>query len=149
VAVTAATNRLVGYTYDANGNVANIPGVGNIGYDAANRVSGAAGEMYLYGPENLRMYRRKSDGTEELHVYGERQDLFRSSTHGAMDAPALARVIEVCMEGYKRDALDSVIRANFEQHGQQVRQNSGDNRKSDSPWRSSIDICGITGNWLQ
>src|SRR6185503_3150694 len=33
-------------------------------------VSGAAGEMYLYGPENLRMYRRKSDGTEELHVYG-------------------------------------------------------------------------------
>jgi hypothetical protein len=31
----------------------------------------------------------------------ERQDLFRSSTHGAMDAAALVGVMVICMEGYR------------------------------------------------
>jgi RHS repeat-associated protein len=70
VTVDSATNRFTGggYTYDANGNTKTTGGM-TLAYDAANRVSAVGNEGYLYGGDNLRMYKSKN-GSEELHVYG-------------------------------------------------------------------------------
>ena len=74
VAVNAANNRLVGYSYDANGNMAGMSGT-SFTYDVANRIatvlpSGGGNEQYSYGPDNLRVWKLAADGTEELHFYG-------------------------------------------------------------------------------
>jgi RHS repeat-associated protein len=70
VTVDPVTNRFTGsgYTYDANGNTKTTGGM-TLAYDAANRVSAVGNEGYLYGGDNLRMYKSKN-GSEELHVYG-------------------------------------------------------------------------------
>ncbi len=77
IGVNAATNRLSGASYDANGNMTSGAG-GTVGYDEANRmvsfapVSGGT-EYYAYAPDNKRIYRLKADGvTEELSLYGAR-----------------------------------------------------------------------------
>ncbi|HVP45637.1 MAG TPA: RHS repeat-associated core domain-containing protein [Bryobacteraceae bacterium] len=74
VAVNAANNRLVGYTYDADGNMTIMSGT-TFTYDVANRVatvlpSGGGTEQYSYGPDNLRVWKLPASGNEELHFYG-------------------------------------------------------------------------------
>jgi RHS repeat-associated protein len=58
-----ATNRLNAWNYDANGNATNIPGVGNLAYDAANRVTAAGYESYGYDAAGLRLWRTASGTT--------------------------------------------------------------------------------------
>jgi YD repeat-containing protein len=71
-----ATNRMGGYSYDANGNMTSVPGVsyGAVSYDVENRLvsvpTGSNPEQYAYTPGNKRIWRRMSDGTEELYFYG-------------------------------------------------------------------------------
>jgi RHS repeat-associated protein len=66
VGVDAATNRIVGYNYDANGNQLTTNTQG-LGYDVENRVSGTSntgtntGSSYGYDPDNRRIY--TSDST--------------------------------------------------------------------------------------
>jgi hypothetical protein len=70
VAVNASNNQLVGYGYDANGNMTG----GNLSYtyDVANRVVSAKNgnnpsEQYSYGPDNLRVWKLQPDGSESLY----------------------------------------------------------------------------------
>jgi RHS repeat-associated protein len=39
-------------------------------YDVENRLVASAGDNYAYGAGNLRVWKSKPDGTEELHIYG-------------------------------------------------------------------------------
>jgi RHS repeat-associated protein len=66
IGVDPATNRVLGVTYDANGNM--VPA--GYGYDLSNRLSNAAGEAYSYSSRNERILLDKMDGTREIHFYG-------------------------------------------------------------------------------
>jgi len=55
--VDPATNRVNSWTYDANGNATNIPGVGSVGFDWANRVTTVGSETYGYDPGNKRLWK--------------------------------------------------------------------------------------------
>ena len=75
VTVNATNNRINGYVYDANGNLTSPPGLSSVSYDVENRMMGAAlisggGESYAYGPDNTRVYKKKTDGSEWLYCYG-------------------------------------------------------------------------------
>jgi RHS repeat-associated protein len=52
-----ATNRITtaGFSYDANGNLTVVPGVGTITYDVENRVTSAGGDTYAYDLSNRRI----------------------------------------------------------------------------------------------
>jgi uncharacterized protein RhaS with RHS repeats len=71
-----ATNRITnfGYSYDANGNLIQIPNVSAISYDVENRVVTATGppgqDTYGYSPDNMRIWKRMPSGTEEFDFYG-------------------------------------------------------------------------------
>ena len=77
-----ATNRLTGGYYDANGNLSLVPVYGAYTgyiYDVENRLVSVpaynAGtpyqtELYSYAPDNKRIWKRMSDGTEELYFDG-------------------------------------------------------------------------------
>jgi len=63
-----ATNRMVGFNYDANGNLHN----GTWSYDVENRlvsVDAAGGEQYMYDASNKRIYKQNSSG-ETYYFYG-------------------------------------------------------------------------------
>jgi len=71
VAVNASNNQLVGYGYDANGNMTS----GGNSYDVANRLvtmknGNNPAEQYSYGPGNQRVWKIQPDGTESLYFYG-------------------------------------------------------------------------------
>ena len=71
VAVTASNNHVVGYLYDANGNMND----GTYTYDVANRLvtmknGNNPAEQYSYGPENQRVWKLQPDGSESLYFYG-------------------------------------------------------------------------------
>jgi RHS repeat-associated protein len=73
-AVSAATNRIVGQSYDANGNQISSS-AGTLGYDAENRLQFAAGVQYAYDSRNKRIWRGTLDGNgnltaQELYFYG-------------------------------------------------------------------------------
>ena len=73
VTVDAATNRLVGSTYDANGNLTVGSGM-TLTYDISNRIATAAGpsaEWYGYAPGNKRVWKKRQTGgsTYEENVY--------------------------------------------------------------------------------
>ncbi|MCZ2149713.1 MAG: hypothetical protein LC126_18290, partial [Bryobacterales bacterium] len=85
IAVDGATNRVVGWGYDANGNVTYMPGsFTSMGYDVENRLVAASlwsggGEQYGYGPDNKRVWRVKATGGTEVYFYGvngERQGTY-------------------------------------------------------------------------
>ena len=68
MSVTAdpASNRLVvsGMTYDANGNVTNMPGVGALAYDSRNRIVGTGGVPTRgYDPGNRKIWWKSSSGS--------------------------------------------------------------------------------------
>jgi len=76
VTVDAATNRLVGSTYDANGNLTVGSGL-NLTYDISNRIATAAGpssEWYSYAPGNKRVWKKRQTGVstyeENVYFYG-------------------------------------------------------------------------------
>jgi len=74
IAVNGATNQLSSAYYDANGNMTSGAGA-TIIYDEANRMKSAqeAGggiEYYGYAPDNKRIYRKLTNGTEEWTFYG-------------------------------------------------------------------------------
>jgi hypothetical protein len=62
----ASTNRIVGGSYDANGNMLNVQGA-TLAYDVENRVVSAtvsgATEYYQYTPGNQRIWKLKANGT--------------------------------------------------------------------------------------
>src|SRR5262249_54504883 len=68
------TNRMVGFNYDANGNLHQS----NWNYDVENRlvsVDAAGGELYTYDPSNRRVYKQNnssplSGGGETYYFYG-------------------------------------------------------------------------------
>jgi RHS repeat-associated protein len=66
------TNRITtaGFGYDANGNLTAMPGVTGLTYDVENRLLTANGETYSYGPDNKRVWLRKSSGEEYVYFYG-------------------------------------------------------------------------------
>jgi RHS repeat-associated protein len=66
--VNTANNQLVGYGYDANGNLTSLPGVGTLSYDVANRMVGGSGASYVYSQDGRRIY--ESDTLILLHFYG-------------------------------------------------------------------------------
>ena len=78
IAVDATTNKLTNSQYDLNGNM--TTGVGaTFSYDEANRLFSAALtsggiEYYGYAPDNKRVYRLRSDGTEEWTLYGAKAE---------------------------------------------------------------------------
>jgi len=76
VAMDPATNRIVGQSYDANGNQQTSPTMsGYLGYDAENRVLTAPGLQYAYDAQNKRIWKGMFDGNgyltgQELYFYG-------------------------------------------------------------------------------
>ena len=75
VAVNAANNQLVGYAYDANGNMTSISGTASFTYDVRNHIvsaypSSGGTEQYSYSPDNLRVWKLTPAGGEELDFYG-------------------------------------------------------------------------------
>ena len=75
VTVNPATNQIYGYSYDANGNLTNIPNQMALTYDAENRVAtvlpnSGGTEVDQYTPDNKRMYRQEADGTVRSYAYG-------------------------------------------------------------------------------
>src|SRR5271156_2900254 len=67
--VNAATNQIVGVTYDANGNQLS----GGYGYDAENRLLTAAGIQYGYDSRNKRVWSGATSGssvTQTVYFYG-------------------------------------------------------------------------------
>jgi len=73
VTVDAATNRLVGSIYDANGNLTIGSGL-TLSYDISNRIATATGpsaEWYAYASDNKRVWKKRQTGasTYEENVY--------------------------------------------------------------------------------
>jgi RHS repeat-associated protein len=70
VGVNAATNRIVGYSYDANGNQVVAAGTA---YDIENRLAFHLNEHYGYSPDNERVLVRKAGGgwlQDRVSFYG-------------------------------------------------------------------------------
>jgi RHS repeat-associated protein len=69
----ASTNRIVGGSYDANGNMLNPQGT-SLGYDIENRVVSAVAsggtEYYAYAPDGKRIWKQKPNGSMELYFHG-------------------------------------------------------------------------------
>jgi RHS repeat-associated protein len=83
ITVNAATNQINGDTYDANGNLISAPQFGG-SYDVENRVV-RSGDIYSYSPDNLRVWKLRSNSTEEIYYYdpaGRRLGVYRISTSG-------------------------------------------------------------------
>ncbi len=76
VAIDATTNRVVGQSYDLNGNQQTTPTMsGYLGYDAENRLLTAPGLQYAYDAQNKRIWKGMFDGNgyltgQELYFYG-------------------------------------------------------------------------------
>ena len=68
--MNAATNRINGDSYDANGNLTSSPQGGGH-YDGENRLVTSGGDTYSYGPDNLRVYKQHSDGEELIFALRE------------------------------------------------------------------------------
>jgi len=70
--VDAATNRVMGYSYDANGNMLSAPNIsGSLTYDVENRLTSAGGESYAYAPDNRRVWRTgPGNASQDLYFYG-------------------------------------------------------------------------------
>jgi RHS repeat-associated protein len=81
-----ATNRIVGASYDANGNLLG----GGYSYDVENRLVSAGAEQYAYDGNNRRVWKRRQVGEEEyrLEVFfyglgGERLGTYEMVRNGA------------------------------------------------------------------
>jgi RHS repeat-associated protein len=90
------TNRITtaGYGYDANGNLTTMPGVSGLTYDVENRLLTANSETYSYGPDNRRVWLRKSAGTEYIYFYGitgRRIGVYRKFTNLSLNYLSLER----------------------------------------------------------
>ena len=78
VTVNAATNRFTsaGFSYDLNGNLSSDGYNVGYAYDIENRMirqsntSTGTSELYSYGPDNLRVWKRRTDGSEQVTFYG-------------------------------------------------------------------------------
>jgi len=55
-------NQITTQGYDANGNMTGV------NYDYENRIT-SAGDMYSYGPDNLRIWKVRSDGSQDVYFY--------------------------------------------------------------------------------
>jgi len=81
VNVDAATNRVIGAAYDANGNA--LSG----SYDGLNRMAASGEEQYSYGPDNRRVWRRKQSGAQEVYfwsVAGQRMGTYPLQLSGGV-----------------------------------------------------------------
>jgi RHS repeat-associated protein len=73
MSVTAdpATNRISGLSYDANGNVTNLPAVGTIAYDGRNRQVGpTATPVRGYDPSNKKIWWKDAQANLYVDFYG-------------------------------------------------------------------------------
>jgi RHS repeat-associated protein len=87
VLVSATTNRITTASYDENGNTTQTPDGTIYGYDGENRLTGGGGEGHAHGPDNLRVWKLKTDGTDELHVYGAYGELVGTYPIGVIPNP--------------------------------------------------------------
>ena len=62
-AVNASTNQITGQGYDNNGNQ-----LSGGKYDYENRIM-LSSDLYVYGPDNVRVWKARADGTEEIYFY--------------------------------------------------------------------------------
>jgi RHS repeat-associated protein len=76
LSVNAANNRVTSWDYDARGNVTWGPPAGgyapSYSYDFENRLSSvnwATPELYAYGPDNQRVWKKQPDSTEFMYWY--------------------------------------------------------------------------------
>jgi len=74
-------NQVDGLTYDANGNQTTLNGV-SMAYDVDNRLMtyGSNDEQYAYAPDNQRVWKKRSDGSEEVYFYsvsGQRLGIYQ------------------------------------------------------------------------
>jgi len=60
-----ANNRVIGFSYDANGNTVGMPGLTGVSYDGFNRLKTANGDRYWYDAENRRVAKN-----DRIYVYG-------------------------------------------------------------------------------
>ena len=68
------SNHVIGFSYDANGNMTSAPNVGGLSYDVENRLvsaspSGGGTDLYAYSPSGKRIWKKKPDTTEEFYFY--------------------------------------------------------------------------------
>jgi RHS repeat-associated protein len=80
------TNRVAtaGFGYDSNGNMTTMPGAAGLTYDSENRLLTANAEQYWYGPDNKRVWLKKSGGEEQFFFYGiggRRMGVYRKFTY--------------------------------------------------------------------
>lgn len=66
---SATNNQIItaGYTYDANGNLTALPGVGALTYDVENRMVGDPTSSYVYGQDGRRIF---ASSVGYIHFYG-------------------------------------------------------------------------------
>ena len=83
--VDPATNRMGGYSYDANGNQTLAPNGVTLSYDVENRlVTTGNGESYAYDTSGRRLWKRMPNGTEEIYFYGasgQKLGTYRTSSY--------------------------------------------------------------------
>jgi RHS repeat-associated protein len=90
------TNRVssAGFSYDSNGNMTTMPGVAGLTYDVENRLLTANSEQYWYGPDNKRVWLKKSGGEEQFFFYGiggQRMGVYRKFTYSGSPYLTLVR----------------------------------------------------------
>ncbi len=79
-----AANATPGYGAAATGNLAGGPGFG-AGYDVQNRLptfvpTSAGTEYYSYGPDNMRVWKKRPAAGEEVYFYGAQGEELGGST---------------------------------------------------------------------
>jgi hypothetical protein len=92
-AISPGTNRIVGQTYDNNGNLI----LAGSAYDYENRLATISGDTYSYDPRNLRTYKFQSTGNVYVYVYdpfGHRMGAYQisSSNNFGVGGPAAYRI---------------------------------------------------------
>jgi YD repeat-containing protein len=120
-AVNAATNQIVGVTYDANGNQLS----GGYGYDAENRMATATGIQYGYDSRNKRVWSGLTSGstvTQTVYFYGvdgQRLGIYSFTTPpsegGSPQLSALAKSLAVYFGGKRVGTVTNGATANFTQ----------------------------------
>jgi RHS repeat-associated protein len=120
-AVNAATNQIVGVTYDANGNQLS----GGYGYDAENRMATATGIQYGYDSRNKRVWSGLTSGssvTQTVYFYGvdgQRLGIYSFTTPpsegGSPQLSALSKSLAVYFGGKRVGTVTNGATANFTQ----------------------------------
>ncbi len=109
VTVNPANNRITtaGYAYDANGNLYS-GGLLSLQFDAENRVTsaltGSSMDRYSHGPDNLRVWKLRPDGVDEIYYYdplGQRLGTYTFFNYQSTNSPLTQASLELYFAGRK------------------------------------------------